>query len=336
MLNLKVLNCLVEPQGQIFLGRGNIMIQSSHRSGDHRIILSIKMALWLANIYLPNTAGLISVLLRIRTLKLKYSVGKFQSLLQVNLFKRWTNENRLRKLLVFFLTNQFGYHVTNSLTPGYSYFYPLSQHSSPLYVSFKWNGKSSQSRAVVEVHYRSIHPRVVLLRPPSSVVFTNYPTEVSWFLNISKMLLPRAFFFSFFSKHFVKREPYTKWDRLRREGKIVVFSTRLYISRSDDSSVSSVLNIKTLFIGEIQFSDMCHQGNMNCMFSWCISYCKTRDEQLDFLYPNKDDVTRYLKLHNLEQFFQFFTTVAIKAKKELENYKKQVWISAQFYFTFAF
>ena len=81
---------------------------------------------------------------------------------------------------------------------------------------------------------------------------------------------------------------------------------------------------------------MCHQGNMNCMFSWCISYCKTRDEQLDFLYPNKDDVTRYLKLHNLEQLFQFFTTVAIKAKKELENYKKQVWISAQFYFTFAF
>ena len=171
------------------------MIQSSHHSGDHCIIFSIKMALWLAKSYLPNTAGLISVLLRIRTLKLKYSVGKLQSLLQVNLFKRWTNENRLRTLLVFFLTNQFGYHVTNSLTPGYSYFYPLS---SPLYVSFKWNGKSSQSRAVVEVHYRSIHPRVVLLRPPSSVVFTNYPTEVSWFLNISKMLLPRAFFFLFF------------------------------------------------------------------------------------------------------------------------------------------
>ena len=38
----------------------------------------------------------------------------------------------------------------------------------------------------------------------------------------------------------------------------------------------------------------------------------------------KDD-----KLNKLKQ-------VAIKAKKELENYKKQVWISAQFYFTFAF
>ena len=35
----------------------------------------------------------------------------------------------------------------------------------------------------------------------------------------------------------------------------------------------------------------------------------------------KDD-----KLNKLKQ-------VAIKAKKELENYKKQVWISAQFYFT---
>ena len=227
MLNLKVLNCLVEPQGQIFLGRGNIMIQSSHHSGDHCIIFSIKMALWLAKSYLPNTAGLISVLLRIWTLKLKYSVGKLQSLLQVNLFKRWTNENRLRTLLVFFLTNQFGYHVTNSLTPGYSYFYPLS---SPLYVSFKWNGKSSQSRAVVEVHYRSIHPRVVLLRPPSSVVFTNYPTEVSWFLNISKMLLPRAFFFSFFSKHFVKREPYTKWDESSDEREKLLFSARDYTS----------------------------------------------------------------------------------------------------------
>ena len=109
--------------------------------------------------------------------------------------KKW---KQIKKIVGFFLTNQFGYHVTNSLTPGYSSFYPLSQHSRPLYVSFKWNGKSSQSRAVVEVHYRSIHPRVVLLRPPSSVVFTNYPTEVSWFLDISKMLLPRSFFLFFF------------------------------------------------------------------------------------------------------------------------------------------
>ena len=60
---------------------------------------------------------------------------------------------------------------------------------------------------------------------------------------------------------------------------------------------------------------MCHQGNMNCMFSWCISYCKTRDEQLDFLYPNKDDVTRYLKLHNLEQFFQFFYNCLHQSQK---------------------
>ena len=112
------------------------------------------------------------------------------------------------------------------------------------------------------------------------------------------MLLPRSFFF--FLRHFLKREPYTKRDWLRREGKIVVSSTRLYISRSLDSSVSSVLNTEILFLGEIQFSDMCHQGNINCMFSWCISYCKTRDEQLDFLYPNKDGVIRCLILHNLE------------------------------------
>ena len=113
----------------------------------------------------------------------------------------------------------------------------------------------------------------------------------------------------FFLRHFLKREPYTKRDWLRREGKIVVSSTRLYISRSLDSSVSSVLNTEILFLGEIQFSDMCHQGNINCMFSWCISYCKTRDEQLDFLYPNKDGVIRCLILYNLEQFFGFFRTL---------------------------
>ena len=95
--------------------------------------------------------------------------------------------------------------------------------------------------AVVEVHYRSIHPRFVLLRPPHSVVLTYYLSILilGYFENAAS-----SFFLFFFSVLCQKGTLVAEIDSDERE--TFLFLAREYI-RSDDSSVSSVLNIKISF-----------------------------------------------------------------------------------------
>ena len=98
--------------------------------------------------------------------------------------------------------------------------------------------------AVVEVHYRSIHPRVALLRPPHSVVLTYYLSILilGYFENAASSFF--LFFSFFFSVLCQKGTLVAEIDSDERE--TFLFLAREYI-RSDDSSVSSVLNIKISF-----------------------------------------------------------------------------------------
>ena len=99
--------------------------------------------------------------------------------------------------------------------------------------------------AVVEVHYRSIHPRVMLLRPPHSVVLTYYLSILilGYFENAASSFF--LFFFSFFFSLLCQKGTLVaEIDSDERE--TFLFLAREYI-RSDDSSVSSVLNIKISF-----------------------------------------------------------------------------------------
>ena len=109
------------------------------------------------------------------------------------------------QIKTFFLTDRIGYHVTKQLNTWLLFFLSSQPVQQPSLFLSNETGKirSHVACAVVEVHYRSIHPRVVLLRPPHSVVLTYYLSILilGYFENAASS------FFLFFFRYFVKREP---------------------------------------------------------------------------------------------------------------------------------
>ena len=109
------------------------------------------------------------------------------------------------QIKTFFLTDRIGYHVTKQLNTWLLFFLSSQPVQQPSLFLSNETGKirSHVACAVVEVHYRSIHPRVVLLGPPHSVVLTYYLSILilGYFENAASS------FFLFFFRYFVKREP---------------------------------------------------------------------------------------------------------------------------------
>ena len=114
------------------------------------------------------------------------------------------------QIKTFFLTDRIGYHVTKQLNTWLLFFLSSQPVQQPSLFLSNETGKirSHVACAVVEVHYRSIHPRIVLATPQRSAYILPKYLDSWIFRKCRFLVLFFFFFFFFFLRYFVKREPY--------------------------------------------------------------------------------------------------------------------------------